>query len=185
MQGFDFCSDMEKMVLRMVAGPVSHGSRRMVKDPGNRPGEDTGAAGGEKVRRKAVSPFSDCTVKGMAARRQRGREAKRGGHEVDQRQEDSIEHDGLGDDEGSALNYDAPPLVEGSRTRTLVPPHLISSHLMSVWGGSKREAGAGEGTDQNNSALVSVQTQYKRSPPPPTLPILRRAIGPGFLAACS
>lgn len=82
MQGFDFCSDIEKMVLRMVAGPMSHGSRRMVKDPGNRPGEDTGAAGGEKVRRKAVSPFSDCTVKGMAARRQRGRDVKRRGHEV-------------------------------------------------------------------------------------------------------
>jgi hypothetical protein len=72
MHGFVFCSEMEKTVLRMVAGPVSHGSRRMVKDPGNKPGEDTGAAGGEKVRRKAVSPFSDCTVKDMAARSRRG-----------------------------------------------------------------------------------------------------------------
>jgi hypothetical protein len=66
MHGAVLCSDMENMVLRMVAGPVSHGSMRMVKDPGKRPGEDTGATGGEKVSRKAVSPLRDRTVNDMA-----------------------------------------------------------------------------------------------------------------------
>src|SRR4051812_21462436 len=70
MHGFVLCSETEKMVLRMVAGPASHGSSRMVKEPGKRPGDDMGAAGGEKVRRKAVSPFSDRTVRGMVGCRQ-------------------------------------------------------------------------------------------------------------------
>ena len=39
------------------------GRMRTVKDPGKSPGEDTGATGGEKVSRKAVSPLRDLTVK--------------------------------------------------------------------------------------------------------------------------
>jgi hypothetical protein len=58
---------MEKMLLRMVAEPTSHGSMRIVKEPGNRPGDDIGAIGGLKVSKKAVSPFSDLHVRLMAA----------------------------------------------------------------------------------------------------------------------
>jgi hypothetical protein len=67
MQGLVFCSEMEKTVLRIVAGPVSQGSTRIVKELGNRPGDRRGASGGEKVSRKVVSPFRDCTVSDMAA----------------------------------------------------------------------------------------------------------------------
>jgi len=59
MDGFARCSDREKIEFRMIDGPVSHGSTRMVKEPGNNPGDDSGAAGGSKVRRKEVSPFND------------------------------------------------------------------------------------------------------------------------------
>jgi hypothetical protein len=34
----------------------------MVKEPGNIPGEDSGAAGGSNVSRKEVSPFNDLIV---------------------------------------------------------------------------------------------------------------------------
>jgi hypothetical protein len=66
MQGAAFCSETEKTELSIVAGPVSQGSMRMVKEPGNRPGERRGATGGEKVSRKAVSPLRDCKVRDMA-----------------------------------------------------------------------------------------------------------------------
>jgi hypothetical protein len=66
--GVVFCSEMEKMLLRMVAAPTSHGSMRIVKEPGNRPGDDIGAIGGLKVSKKLVSPFSDLQVRLIAAR---------------------------------------------------------------------------------------------------------------------
>lgn len=66
MQGCAFCSEMEKMEFRIMDGPTSHGSQRMVKDPGKRPGEESGAMGGLKTRRKHVSPFSDLTDSDMA-----------------------------------------------------------------------------------------------------------------------
>ena len=40
-------------------------SSRIVKEPGNNPGDDSGAAGGSNVRRKEVSPFNDLTVSDM------------------------------------------------------------------------------------------------------------------------
>ena len=52
----------------MVAAPVNQGSMRIVKEPGNNPGEEMGAIGGEKVRRNAVSPFIDFTVNDMMER---------------------------------------------------------------------------------------------------------------------
>lgn len=42
-------------------------STRIVKEPGNNPGDDSGAAGGSKVRRKEVSPFNDSTESAMLA----------------------------------------------------------------------------------------------------------------------
>lgn len=69
MHGVVFCSEMENLVLRMVAAPVNHGSMRTVKDPGNSPGDESGATGGEKVSRKAVSPLRDFTVNDMAQQR--------------------------------------------------------------------------------------------------------------------
>jgi hypothetical protein len=66
-QGLVFCSETEKKLLKIVAAPVSQGSIRMVKEPGNSPGEDKGAIEGEKVSRKDVSPLSDCTVNDIAA----------------------------------------------------------------------------------------------------------------------
>lgn len=65
MQGGVFRSEMEKMELKMVAAPVSQGSMRIVKEPGNRPGEERGATGGVNVKRKAVSPFKDRRVNDM------------------------------------------------------------------------------------------------------------------------
>jgi hypothetical protein len=65
--GFVFCSEMENMLLSMVAAPTSQGSMRIVKEPGNRPGEESGAIGGLKVSKKAVSPFSDLHVRLMVA----------------------------------------------------------------------------------------------------------------------
>jgi hypothetical protein len=47
-------------------GPTIHGSTSMVNEPGNKPGEASGAAGGSKTSRKEVSPFSDLTVRDMA-----------------------------------------------------------------------------------------------------------------------
>ena len=70
MQGCVLCSDTEKKLPRMVAGPVSQGSMRTVKEAGNRAGECRGVAGGLKVSRNAVSPFRDLTVSDMFARRQ-------------------------------------------------------------------------------------------------------------------
>lgn len=43
-------------------------STRIVKEPGNKPGDDGGAAGGSNVRRKEVSPFKDCTESDMVDR---------------------------------------------------------------------------------------------------------------------
>jgi hypothetical protein len=40
-------------------------SSRIVKEPGNNPGDDSGAAGGSNVRRKEVSPFNDLTMSDM------------------------------------------------------------------------------------------------------------------------
>ena len=54
------------MELRMIDGPTSQGSSRIVKEPGKRPGEEMGATGGLKTRRKEVSPFSDLTDSDMA-----------------------------------------------------------------------------------------------------------------------
>lgn len=50
----------------MMDGPTSQGSIKIVKDPGKSPGEDSGATGGLKVRRNAVSPFNDFTVRDIA-----------------------------------------------------------------------------------------------------------------------
>lgn len=55
----------------MIDGPTSQGSSRIVKDPGNRPGEDSGATGGLKTSKKDVSPFSDLTDSDMVADTQR------------------------------------------------------------------------------------------------------------------
>jgi hypothetical protein len=71
--GVLFCSEIEKILLRIVAGPVNHGSMSMVKEPGKRLGEETGALGGENVKRKAVSPFSDLTDKDMLETSERAR----------------------------------------------------------------------------------------------------------------
>jgi len=37
-----------------------------VNEPGNKPGDESGATGGLKMRRKEVSPFNDLIVKDMA-----------------------------------------------------------------------------------------------------------------------
>jgi hypothetical protein len=50
----------------MIEGPTIHGSTRIVNDPGKRPGDESGATGGLKMRRKDVSPFSDLMVRDMA-----------------------------------------------------------------------------------------------------------------------
>lgn len=68
MDGFALCSECEKTELRIIDGPVSQGSTRIVKEPGNKPGDDGGAAGGSNVRRKEVSPFKDCTESDMVDR---------------------------------------------------------------------------------------------------------------------
>lgn len=65
MQGLCFCSEWEKIELRMIDGPVIQGSTRMEKLPGKQPGLESGAIGGLNVRRKDVSPFRDLTVKDM------------------------------------------------------------------------------------------------------------------------
>lgn len=62
------------------------GSTRMVKEPGNSPGEDSGATGGLKVRRKEVSPLSDLMVRDMATRTQEASANRRG---VGERHEES------------------------------------------------------------------------------------------------
>jgi hypothetical protein len=66
MHGWLFCSEWEKMELRMIDGPTIHGSTRTVNDPGKRPGDESGATGGLKMSRKQLSPFSDLMVKDMA-----------------------------------------------------------------------------------------------------------------------
>jgi hypothetical protein len=58
------------MELRMIEGPTIHGSTKTVKEPGKRPGDESGATGGLKMRRNDVSPFSDLMVKDMATRPQ-------------------------------------------------------------------------------------------------------------------
>jgi hypothetical protein len=65
--GWVLCSDMEKKLPRIVAGPVNHGSTSIVKEPGKSPGDVSSATGGLNVSRKAVSPFSDFTVSDMVA----------------------------------------------------------------------------------------------------------------------
>lgn len=70
MQGAAVCSDTEKKVPRMVAGPDNHGSTRMVKEVGKRGGEAWDGRGGSKVSRKAVSALRDLTVRDMFAREQ-------------------------------------------------------------------------------------------------------------------
>lgn len=70
MHGCFFCSEMEKNELRIMDGPTNHGSTRIVNEPGNSPGEDSGAIGGLNMSRKEVSPLSDLTVKDMATRAQ-------------------------------------------------------------------------------------------------------------------
>lgn len=62
MHGLVVCSEMEKMLLRMVAGPINHGSMSTVKEPGAHGGEERGM----KVSKKAESPLIDFTVKDMA-----------------------------------------------------------------------------------------------------------------------
>lgn len=62
---------MENFGLRILAEPDSHGSIRMVKDPGKRPGEERGAIGGVKVRRKVVSPLRAFTVRDMTVHKRR------------------------------------------------------------------------------------------------------------------
>ena len=60
---------MEKAELRMMEGPVIHGSTRIEKEPGKRPGEDSvGAMWGVNVNKKEVSPFNDLTDRDMATR---------------------------------------------------------------------------------------------------------------------
>jgi hypothetical protein len=54
----------------MMEGPTIHGSTKIVKEPGKRPGDESGATLGVKVRRKEVSPFSDLMVKAMATQPQ-------------------------------------------------------------------------------------------------------------------
>lgn len=66
MHGCAFWCEMEKIELRMMDGPTSQGSIKIVKDPGKRPGEDSGATGGLKASRNAVSPFNDFTVSDIA-----------------------------------------------------------------------------------------------------------------------
>ena len=50
----------------MIDGPTIHGSTKIVNEPGNKPGDESGATGGLKMRRKEVSPFNDLIVKDMA-----------------------------------------------------------------------------------------------------------------------
>jgi hypothetical protein len=73
MHGCAFWCETEKIGLKTMEGPTSQGSIRIVKDPGNRPGEDSGATGGLKVSRNAVSPFNDFTVRDIATPGQSGR----------------------------------------------------------------------------------------------------------------
>jgi hypothetical protein len=56
------------MELKIIEGPTIHGSTKIVNEPGNRPGEDSGATGGWKMRRKEVSPFRDLMVSDIASR---------------------------------------------------------------------------------------------------------------------
>lgn len=69
--GGAFRSVMENFGLRIWAEPESHGSMRTVNEPGNRPGEEIGATGGEKVRRNEVSPLRAFTVKDMSLNEER------------------------------------------------------------------------------------------------------------------
>lgn len=69
--GWVLHSVMENFGLRIWAAPDSHGSIRMVKEPGNRLGGETGAMGGEKVRRNEVSPLRAFTVKDMSRNKEK------------------------------------------------------------------------------------------------------------------
>ena len=78
MHGVPFCSEAENMELKIVAEPTSHGSIRIVNEPGNRPGDESGATGGEKTSRNVVSPFNALTVSDMLTYRKKvQRQAKR------------------------------------------------------------------------------------------------------------
>ena len=59
MQGLVFCSEMENRLLRIVAGPVSHGLMRMVKEPGKSAGEDGGAGMTTVPPRAGPRPITD------------------------------------------------------------------------------------------------------------------------------
>ncbi len=66
MHGWPSCVTEEKPGVRTCVGPVIQGSKRMVNEPGNRPGDAVaGAIGGEKVRRKHASPLMDLMVRGI------------------------------------------------------------------------------------------------------------------------
>jgi hypothetical protein len=65
MHGRAFCSEWEKMEFSIMDGPTSQGSSSIVKEPGNNPGDDSGAIGGLNTRRKDVSPFNDFTDSDM------------------------------------------------------------------------------------------------------------------------
>lgn len=54
------------MEFSMMEGPVIHGSTSIEKEPGNRPGDESGATGGLKMRRNEVSPLSDLMVNDMS-----------------------------------------------------------------------------------------------------------------------
>lgn len=69
------------MELKMIDGPTSQGSIRIVKDPGKRPGEDSGATSGLNVSRNAVSPFKDFTVRDIAIQRLNSRDLTAEQHE--------------------------------------------------------------------------------------------------------
>jgi hypothetical protein len=64
--GWLFCSECEKMELRMIEGPTIHGSTRMENEPGKQPGDESGATGGLNMSRNDVSPLSDLMVSDMA-----------------------------------------------------------------------------------------------------------------------
>lgn len=66
----------------MIDGPTSHGSKSIVKDPGNNPGDDNGATAGLKTSKNDVSPFSDLTDSDIAKHtQQRVSRTRRSRHE--------------------------------------------------------------------------------------------------------
>jgi hypothetical protein len=69
MHGWLFCSECEKIELKMIEGPTIHGSTKIVKEPGNKPGDESGATAGPNIKRNEVSPLSDLMVRDMAHQR--------------------------------------------------------------------------------------------------------------------